>query len=180
MSSSDGDALRQEGLDLFGRGHYERALTVLEDAMRAFADNEDEDGQAEMLNAIGVLHRQQHNPQRAIAALEQAEAIFTRLGDQNKRGQVVGNLADAYASAREHDKAARCYSDAAAVFAKDGDLEKQGQVLRALSLMRLRQGRLMAAMMHMEESLRVRPRISLPQRLFRALLKFALKLVTGT
>jgi len=179
MSLSNPEDLREEGLDLFGRGKYEQALSVLEEAVQAFAAKLDEDGQAEMLNAIGVLQRQRRHPEAALAALAQAEAIFVRLGDGNKRGQVMGNMADAYASKGEHDKAASCYSNAAAIFAKEGDPGKQSQVLRALSLMRLRQGRLMAAMMHMEESLGVRPRISLTQRLFRALLAFALRLVSG-
>lgn len=179
MSESGPKALQKEGLALFGSGRYEEALEKLDAAKERFAAEGDDNGQAETLNAIGVTHRQRRKPEEAVAALQEAGAIFMRLGEHNKRGQVVGNLADVFASMREQEKAARGYSDAAAIFGKEGDSGKQSQVLRALSLLRLRQGRLMVAMVHMEESLDVRPRISIPQRLFRGLLRFALRLVSG-
>ena len=58
----------------------------------------------------------------------------------------------------DKEEAARAYSTAISLFAEVGDKHKQSQVLRALSLLRLRQIRWLEAMIHMEESLRVRPR----------------------
>jgi tetratricopeptide (TPR) repeat protein len=179
MSTPDPEEQKAEGLKLFRRGEYAQALATFEAAAAAFSMHEDDFGRAEILNNIGVIHRLQRRPEAAATALEEAERIFMRLGEHNQQGQVMGNLGDLYATNRNRDKAAGCYVDAAALFTKAGDMEKKSQVLRALSLMRLRQFHLLEAMMRMEESLRVRPRVNLGQRIFRALLRFALRLIAG-
>lgn len=178
MSTSNAETLKQEGMKLFKRGEYDEALAKFEMAAKAYESEEDDLGQAEVLNNEGVVYRVQGQPGLAISALREAETIFARLGASNERGQVLGNLGDLYAANRDRDEAAKCYSESAAIFAEHGDAEKQSQVLRALSLLRLRQGKWLAALMHMEESLKVRPRISLPARLFRSMLRFALALLT--
>ena len=119
--------------------------------------------------------RGQHEP--ALQALTQAAEAFAQIGDKNRQAQALGNLGDLYAFTKKQNKAARCYSDAAALFAQDGDHDKQSQVLRALSLMRLRQGHFMQAMMHMEESLTANPRPGCFGSVFRAMLRFVLKLL---
>jgi tetratricopeptide (TPR) repeat protein len=173
------ERLKEEGLSLFQGHAYDQALARFEAAAQAYAAHQDAAGQAEMLNNMGVIYRLQRNRTAAITALRQAESIFIRLGHLSRQAQVLGNLADLYAAGRQRDEAARCYSTAAALLARSNEPLKQGQVLRALSLMRLRQGYWLEAMMRMEESLRVRPHTSLGQRLFRALLRFALPLITG-
>jgi tetratricopeptide (TPR) repeat protein len=173
------ERLKEEGLNLFQRRAYDQALAKFEAAAHAYATHQDEAGRAEMLNNMGVIYRLQRNRTAAIPVLHEAESIFIRLGDLGRQAQVLGNLADLYAAGRNRNEAARCYSTAAALLAQSNEPLKQSQVLRALSLMRLRQGYWLEAMMRMEESLRVRPRISLAQRLFRALLRFALPLITG-
>jgi tetratricopeptide (TPR) repeat protein len=178
MSASPPQVLKEKALRSFEQGAYQQALAEFQLALTAFAKDGDEIGQAEILNNLGVLHRLLGKTQSAIEALRQSEVIFARLGDEDRQGQALGNLGDVYASGRQRDNAARCYSDAAAIFARVGDGERQSQVLRALSLLRLRQGKWLAAMMHMEESLRVRPRLGPLQLLFRGLLRFALGLLT--
>lgn len=173
------EALKEKGLSLFQRGDYRQALATFESAVRAYADQHDDAGRAEMLNNIGVIHRLQRNKMPAITALSEAEAIFARLADDNRRAQTLGNLADLHAAGGNREEAARCYSEAAALFARTKDPMKQSRVLRALSLMRLRQGQWLEAMMRMEESLSVRPRLGPARWLFRALLRFALGLLVG-
>ncbi|HUM71194.1 MAG TPA: hypothetical protein PLK31_20370, partial [Chloroflexota bacterium] len=61
-------------------------------------------------------------------------------------------------------------------FAQLNQRQKQSQVLRTYSLMRLKQGQWLEAMMRMEESLAVRPRLGPLRWTFRALLRFTLSL----
>ncbi len=179
MTISNSDRLKDEGLSLFNRGAYYPALDKFQSAMEGYNMEENQLGQAEMLNNIGVIYRLQGNFQDALSSLAQAEAIFARLDQYNQQAQALGNLGDLHTAGQDKDKAAVYYSNSAELFAKDGDGEKQSQVLRALSLMRLRQGRFLEAMMHMERSLAVRPRPGLSQRLFRSLLRFALRLLSN-
>ena len=174
------DELKDEGLGLFRRGLHDEALEKFEQAAASYAEAGEEAGHGEMLNNIGVIRRVQREWDAAIAAFGEAETIFAQTGDENRRAQVLGNLGDLYASQGEREKAARHYSDAAELMAQSGDRKKQAELLRALSLLRLRQWRIMEAMMLMEQSLNVRPRLNVLQRLFRSLIRFAMRLMGGT
>lgn len=171
------DELKEEGLRLFQAGDYEGALAQFETAVSAFAAANNLTGQAEMWNNIGVIQRMRGKRDLALPALTQAADAFAQLGDANRQAQALGNLGDLHGFGKKPEEAARCYSDAAALFAQDGDRDKQAQVLRALSLLRLRQGKVMQAMMHMEESLTANPHAGFFGGIFRGLLRFALKLM---
>ena len=171
------DELKREGLGLFRRGLHDEALEKFEEAAASYAEEGNKAERAEMLNNIGVIRRVQHRWEAATTAFTKAAAIFSEIGDENGRAQVLGNLGDLYARQGETEKAARHYSDAAELMAKSDDREKQAALLRALSLLRLRQRRLLEAMLLMEQSLNVRPRLNVLQRLFRGLIRFAMGLM---
>lgn len=177
MSELPASQLKDQGIQLFQKGSYDQALAVFETAVTAYGREGDESGRAEALNNIGVIQRVKKNPQQAITALNEAGEIFSNLGDVDKQAQTSGNLADLYAMNGQQDEAARCYSQAAALFAEQGEREKQAQVLRAYSLMRLRQGQWLEALLRMEESLTVKPRIGPVRWLFRGALRFTLGLL---
>lgn len=179
MSETYPDQLKEEGLQQFQRGAHEQALATFEAAAAAFAAQNNELGQAEMLNNVGVIHRLQRNYEAAHTALKKAASLFEKQGDAQRQAQTLGNIGDLFAAEGNREMAVRCYSDAAELFARVGDRQKQGQTLRALSLLRLRQGQWLAAMQLMETSLSVRPRIGPGGWLFRGLLRFALRLLTG-
>jgi len=177
MNDLNGSNAREEGMRLFQRGEYDKALAAFETAASRFAAVGDETGQAEALNDIGVIQRVRGDRKAAMRAFMAADAIFARLEDVGRRGQVLGNLGDLHAANRERREAARCYSEAAALLAQAGDPERQSQVLRSLSLLTLRQGRWLEAMVRMEESLMAAPQASLVQQLFRRLLRFVLDMM---
>lgn len=179
MSETSPEQLKAEGMQQFRRGAHDQALATFEAAAAAFAAQNDELGQAEMLNNVGVIHRVRRNYAAAHAALGKAMALFAQRGDTQRQAAALGNIGDVFAAEGDRETAVRCYSDAAELFAGAGDRQKQGQMLRALSLLRLRQGQWLAAMRLMEESLSVRPRMGPGGWLFRSLLRFALRLLTG-
>lgn len=174
------DELKEEGLGLFRRGLHDEALAKFQKAAASYAEAGEAAGRGEVLNNIGVIRRVQREWEAAIAAFREAEEIFAETGDENRRAQVLGNLGDLYATQGEREKAARHYSDAAELMAQSGDREKQADLLRTLSLLRLRQRRVMEAMVLMEQSLSTRPRLNPMQRLFRGLIRFAMGLMGGT
>jgi tetratricopeptide (TPR) repeat protein len=179
MGETTADNLKQEGLRLFQRGDYDGALASFQAAAAAYAAAEDETGQAEMYNNIGVIERSRGRYAEAMQAFERAQAHCTTQGHTNCRAQILGNLGDLFSAQGERDKAAYSYSDAADLFAQTNDPAKQSQVLRALSLLRLRQGHWLEAMMRMEESLSVKPRRGMFDGLFLGMIRFALKLFGG-
>lgn len=172
-------ALKDEGMRLFQQSKHKQALAAFEQAAAAFAAQEDVGNQAEMLNNMGVVLRVQREMDTAVTTLTQAAQLFAQIGDHNRHAQTLGNLGDIYAQQKKYTEAARLYSDAAAQFAQSNEKENQAQVLRALSLMELRRGHWLAAIMRMEESLQARPRLSFPQQIFKWLLRFANRLLGG-
>jgi len=176
---NEGDKLKEEGLTLFHKGELDNAISVFETAVSTYAAEQNPTGQAEMLNNIGVIHRLRGQHDASLEALTAADALCQETNDINRRAQVLGNMGDLYASMGDKETAARCYSDASALFAQDGDGKKQSQVLKALSLMRLRQGQWLPAMTHMEQSLAVKPKRGLFGSLFLILIRFALGLFGG-
>ena len=178
-SAPDPQTLKDEGMRLFQQGKRSEALATFEQATAGFAAQKDVGGQAEMLNNIGVIQRVQGQTDTAVTTLTQAAELFQQIGDASRQAQTLGNLGDLYAGQKKYTEAARHYSNAAAQFAQSKEKEKQAQVLRALSLMELRRGQWLAAILRMQESLQVRPRLSLPQQLFKWLLRFASRLLGG-
>ena len=168
---------QDEAVSLFQQGQYRDALARFETAVSLCAAQGDKAGQAEMLNNIGVVHRILKQYQAAATALQQAAEIFAELNDLNHQGQTLGNLGDLYAAQRQREDAARAYSNAAALFAQCNDGSKQSQVLRALSLLKIRQGQWVAAMLHMNQSLEVKPRRSPADWLLRFLLRLVIALM---
>jgi tetratricopeptide (TPR) repeat protein len=174
---SNPEQLKEAGLAAFRQGDYGRAETLFETAVTRFAAAGDSGGQGEMLNNLGIIYRLNRQHDKAIKALTEAEQLFAALPDANRQGQCVGNLADVYLAMGKKDEAAKAYSRAASLFAQANEPEKQAMVLRALSLLKVRQGHWLEAMARMWESLQVRPSPTLLQRLFARLLKFALSLM---
>ena len=164
---------------LFQQGDRSQALTMFEQAAATFAAQKDVGNQAEMLNNMGVIQRVQGKLETAVTTLTHAADLFNQIGDTTRQAQTLGNLGDLYAQQKAHTEAARCYSNAAAQFAQNNEKEKQAQVLRALSLMELRRGQWLAAILRMEESLSARRRLSIPQQIFKWMLRFATRLFGG-
>jgi tetratricopeptide (TPR) repeat protein len=171
------DELKEAGLALFRQGQRQEAIARFEEAAASYAATGNQTGEGEALNNIGVIRRLEREWPAAQQAFQQARALFAGAGDKVREAQVIGNLGDLHAYQGQPEEAARAYSDAAEMMAAAGDREKQAQLLRALSLLRLRQRRVLESMMLMEQSLEARPRLGLPQRVFRALINFMLNLM---
>jgi tetratricopeptide (TPR) repeat protein len=176
------DQLKEDGLALFAKGDYQAALATFQAAADAYGAAGDQFGQAEMLNNLGVLHRMRRDWRAATKALTEARTIFADIEDFYFEAQVWANLGDLHANQKQLDKAASAYGQASSLFAKlpnpDEDLRwKWGQALRAMSLIRMRQRRIMEAMGIMEQSLNARGNLDPFAWLFRALLRFALWLM---
>ena len=168
------DQLKEEGLGLFRQGKREEAIAKFEEAAASYLATGDDAGRGEVLNNIAVIYRMENKPQAALEMFAEAEKLFQKSGDRGRQGMVLGNLGDLYAFQGRLEEAARYYSDGAELLAAAGEREKQAQLLRALSLLSLRRRRFVEAMGLMEQSLAVRPRLNILQRLFLSMLRFVL------
>lgn len=173
------DQLKDEGLALFRRGMHDEALSKFEAAAHSYGEAGNDIGRAEALNNIGVVQRVRRDWDAAEEALKEAIELLAKAGDDNRLGQALGNMGDFYAFHGQSEEAARYYSDGAELMAKTGDGERQSQLLRALSLLRLRQRRILEAIGLMEQSLEARPQLNVFQRLFLTLIRFMGRVMGG-
>ncbi len=166
------EQLKQDGLDLFRRGAYEQACAKFEAAEASFKESGDPVNQGEMLNNLGVVYRYMRRPRESEAAFLQAKTLFARLQDRHREGQVLGNMGDLYETMGERNKAGGYYLEAIEVFEAAQDHDKLAQTLRVMSLMRLRQLRIVEAMAFTRRRLKIKPRPNLLDR-------FAVFILTG-
>ena len=174
---STADDLKAEATAHFQQGRRAEALATFTAAAQAYQAANRPLDQAEMLNNIGVIQRLQGEYQAALTTFTEATTLFAQADDPHRQAMVLGNIGDLYADRKERVEAARNYSDAAELFAQVGDKERQSQVLRALSLLGVRNMRWLEALAYMEQSLTVRPRLGLGQRIFRGLIRFMMALM---
>jgi tetratricopeptide (TPR) repeat protein len=173
------EELKEEGMARFNRGHHDEALVIFQQAAKEYREAEDLLGQGEMLNNIGVIYRLDRNLGAAEEALNQANKIFSELGDEVRQAQVLGNLGDLSSRRKDYLRAEQYYSESSALFAGAGEYTMQADVLRMLSLMQIRKRNLWAAVDAMQRSLKVRPKMSIPQRMLSLLLSLATKILSG-
>ncbi len=171
------DELKEAGLALFRQGQRAEAMIRFEEAAAAYAAAGNIVGEGEALNNIGVIRRVEHEWPAAEEAFRRAAQLFQEAGDRVREAQVLGNVGDLYAYQGRADEAGKYYSDAAEMMAAAGEGEKQAQLLRALSLLRLRQRHVLEAIHLMDQSLEVRPQLTVPQRLFKVLTNFLLRIM---
>lgn len=179
METADGDALKEEGRLLLKRGRRDEALARFEAAAGEYRRAGDVISEAEMHNNMAEILRLQRQWRAAQEALDKAKETFATAGDQLRLAIVLGNLGALHAATRRHEEAYRYYDEAARLFGRQGDHERRSEVLRAHSLLRLRRVQWLPAMQLMAASLQARERPSMPQRIFRLLLRFALRLLAG-
>jgi tetratricopeptide (TPR) repeat protein len=173
------EELKEEGMTRFSQGQHDEALVIFQQAAKEYSEAEDLLGQGEMLNNIGVIYRLDRNLRAAEEALNQANEIFSDLGDEVRQAQVLGNLGDISTRRKDYLRAEQYYSESSALFAGAGEYTMQADVLRVLSLMQIRKRNLWAAVDAMQRSLKVRPKMSIPQRILSLLLGLATKVLSG-
>ena len=171
--------LRAQGLAHYQAGRFEDAIAALAQAQPAFMAESNVRLAAECANDRGVAARQAARFDEAEQAFSQAQQLFEQTGDRVSQGQVVGNLAALAESRRQIDKAASLYTQAIALFDEAGEADLAGETWRALSRLRLRQGRWFAALAAYDAGLEGVKRLSLTQRALRRLLKTSRRLIGG-
>lgn len=171
--------LREEGLRHYRQGALNEAIACFVEAHSLYIEKGDQHGAAEMLNNLGVIYSQQQRWSEATETLEEAHQAFISMGDTDGQAQILGNLGSLYRASGQLEKAAQHLTDALTLFHRLGDRQAEGITWRALSTVRLRQGRWLEAILAYDSSLRCLKRLSLGQRLLRSLSGWLLRLLTG-
>jgi tetratricopeptide (TPR) repeat protein len=174
---STGTQLKDKGLAHFRAGRFEDAIAAFAEAQSAFLAEGDCAQAAECANDLGVAARQAARFDEAEAAFGEARKLFSNLDDPKSLGQVVGNLAALAESRNQNDPAAQLYKQAIALFGEAGEADLAAETWRALSRLRMKQGKWFQAMGAYDAGLDGVERLTLTQQLLRRLLKTSRRLI---
>ncbi len=173
------DELEKQGMKLYRDGRFEDAAAAFAQAHQSFLAAGIKPRAAQAANDRGVAARQAARFEEAEAAFVQAKNLFEELGDFKAQGQVVGNLG-ALAESRDHnEQAVELYKEAIALFEKAGAADMAGETWRALSRLRMKQGKWFQALGAYDAGLDQIKHPSLTDRVLRRLLRTTHKLTGG-
>jgi tetratricopeptide (TPR) repeat protein len=176
---SQAHTLHLKGVQHFHAAEYEEAIEALQAARQLYQDAGERQNVAEVLNDLGVVCRKKGDLPQAAQSLHQARAIFAELGARKFEAQALGNLGNLHQAGGEMEQAATLYKEAATLFQDANEPQLAFETWRALSRLRMGQGRWLAALAAYDTGLSCLPRLSLGQRILRWLLQLPLKLAGG-
>ena len=176
--SASGD-LKKKGMEHYRAGRFEDAAAAFTHAQQAFLAEGNPQQAAETANNWGVAARQAARFEEAEAAFAKASELFDELGDRLSQGQVIGNLGALSESRNQNKQAAAFYTQAIVLFDKVGAADLSAQTWRALSRLRMKQGKWFAALGAYDAGLQDVKHLTPIQRLLRRLIRVSQRLMSG-
>ena len=171
--------LKKKGMEHYRAGRFEDAMAAFAHAHGAFLVEGNLQQAAETANDRGVAARQAARFDEAEAAFTKARRLFDELGDRLSQGQVIGNLGALSESRNQNEQAAAFYTQAIALFDEVGAADLAAETWRALSRLRMKQGKWFAALGAYDAGLQDIKHLTLTQRLLRRLIRVSRRLMGG-
>ncbi len=169
--------LIEQGRSYYRLGEYKEALSCLKRAYEQCTTDDERHDKAEAANDIGVIYTVSRQWQEAEKWLNEAHRLFVELGDYDGEGQTLGNLGSMFRARGDLKQAAANLQLAADRFHLVGDDERRSLTLKSLSLVRLRQFRLLQAVAAYEAALACHPRPNILHKILRFILSLPRRLV---
>jgi tetratricopeptide (TPR) repeat protein len=135
---STADDLKQQGVTLYNQHDYEAAARSFQQALDAYAEENDYDMVAEMKVNIGLVHRSLGEMQQALELMQEALRHFQENNDDLRAAQVLGNLGGVYQALNDKEQAELSYRQAANIFNDLGEEIMYSETLMAIGAMQVR------------------------------------------
>lgn len=163
--------LKGKGIAFFNKGNMKSALESFQKAYDLFLTEGKETEAGEMLNNIGMVHRELGQAEESIASMEKAREVFRKIHDAGREGQTVANMAPIYITMKEHQRASVLYTEAESLLEAAGDMDKLGDVMMSHGLHEFEHGNRRAALDLYEKGLMKIKKPTAKQKQVRAILK---------
>jgi predicted ATPase/class 3 adenylate cyclase/Tfp pilus assembly protein PilF len=150
-----GAVLRRVGISLRIAGRVDEGAALLEQALALARARGDRAAEADLLNQLGNLRRQQGQVAFALECNARALAMHRELGNRRLEGQVLGNLGIIHAESGRFDEARALFVQALVAHREVGNRRFEGIDLSNLANVDLDQSRPDAAAAHIEQALAI-------------------------
>lgn len=115
-----------------GQSRLDDALAYLRRGLAIHRQNADSDGEAQTLEALGMVHVTLGEPERALSFFDAALSLRREAGDIRAEGVLLSNTAEAYYRLDQYDKSLECLQRSLAIRRECGDLP--GEAVTLLNL----------------------------------------------
>ena len=163
--------LSMDGQSAYQRGDYLAAAEAYHAAVRGYEASGEILTAAEMRNNLSVVLNRAGDTQAALSAVDGTPAIFAGARDLRRQGIALGNLASALETLKRFPEAVQAYEQASDLLGQCGESDLRAHVLKSLSMLRLRSGRSLEALVTMQSGLESLPRPTIPQRILKRLMQ---------
>ncbi|MGD8628352.1 MAG: tetratricopeptide repeat protein [bacterium] len=151
-----GSARFELGKVLIRMNNLDDALPELEAALEFYRNIGNREGEAAVLNALGVLHRRQHQYDLAIDQFEASIAIKEELGDTRGIAASLGNMGTVYEIMGEREKALEVLERSLEIRRQIGDKSGISTALIKIGHIYQFAGKYEQALNYLEESYEIR------------------------
>lgn len=114
----EADRLLQQGRQQSNLGRHEAAIQTLEQALKAYRSRSNRNGEAQVLNSLGVNYDAISQPAKAVELYQQALAIFQQVQDRPGQAKVLHNMGIAYLSLTQYEQGITFLQQAIAIYAE--------------------------------------------------------------
>jgi tetratricopeptide (TPR) repeat protein len=156
LDPKSGSARFELGKILIRKNDLDAALPELLGALGFYRDIANKEGEAAVLNAIGVLHKNRNEFDEAIAQYEASIAIKEELGDKRGIAASLGNISTVYRIMGERDRALEVLERSVEIKREIGDKLGISTALNKMSQIYLSSGRYDEALSYNERSYEIR------------------------
>ncbi len=165
-------SLAEEAVKAYQESDYENAARLFGEAASGFLAQDNLLDAAEMKNNQSVAWLQAGNPGAAWQAARGTAGAFAEAGDFRREGIAWGNEAAALQALGRSNDALDKYRLAAEAFQRAGEGELRNTVMQTVAGIKLKQGKIMDALLNMQIGLSGVKHPTLKQRILLALLRF--------
>ena len=163
--------LAQNATSVYQSGDFNNAARLYGEAASIFLDQGQDLDAAELKNNQSVALLRAGDAQGAFEAAHGTPAVFFASGDSRREGIAFANEAAALADLGRTDEASGIYQRAADALEKAGEDQMRANVMQALSLIQLRKGKALEALLSMQLGLAGVRHPTLKQKILRSLLR---------
>jgi tetratricopeptide (TPR) repeat protein len=172
-----GQNLAEQGRLYYRQGEFEEALSCFQRAYEQYQNDGTQGRVAETANDIGVVYTAMRRWGDAEKWISEAHKLFLDIKDRDGEAQTLGNLGSMFHLRGHLQEAAANLQLASDRFHILGDNERRMETLKVLSMVRLRQLRLLQSAAAYEAALACHPHPTAFHRFLRRLLALPLRVM---
>jgi len=177
QTRNSSEHLASLGKQAFADQDYTGAAEFFHQALQACNASGDLLAAAEMRNNLCVALLKAGDAQGAWDAVYGTEDIFAAAGDTRREAMAIGNQAAVLEAQHKFAEAEAAYTRCNELLRKVGEHGTRADVLESLSQLQMRMGKRLEALATMQSALENKPKLSLRQKLLKALLGVPFKLL---